>query len=240
MKKKKNQITLKKKEKNTANFLSRHPTFQAEARLSQFPRSRDLLDVLCLFLCSKELRQALERERKKDNQSMDPASRDSGATASSSSSSSSSPSPLQQQQQHQEPESCVKYFDALWFCYSPGHQLKQFYRYGNVDDCTGAWSSLWRCLSKRTARFAPSEQEAAEEEEKRRRRHPLWELRTREEAKAAWDAEFGHLDGSDGGGSGSEGGGTGAGAGGAERKKGGGGGLHARGGEATPAQGPTV
>lgn len=167
---------------------------------------------------------------------MNPPSRDGGATASSSSpssppSSSPPPPPQQQQQQQEPPESCVKYFDALWFCYSPGHQLKQFYRYGNVDDCTGAWSSLWRCLSKRTARFAPSDEEA-EEEAKRRRKHPLWELRTREEAKVAWDAEFGHLEGG--------GGDDGCGGGGEERgrRKGGGGGVHAEGGEATPAQVP--
>ena len=149
-------------------------------------------------------------------------SRDGGATASTSSTSASSTEKLAPSQPPppQQPESCVKYFDALWFCYSPGHQLKQFYRYGNVDDCTGAWSSLWACLSKRTVRFAPSG-----EGEPSAEKHPLWELRTREEAKAAWDAEFGHLEG--GGvieGNAKEGKGS----------KGGGGGLHAEAGGAIP------
>ena len=150
--------------------------------------------------------------------------RDRGATASTSSSSSSS-QPPQPQPQQQQPESCVKYFDALWFCYSPGHQLKQFYRFGNVDDCTGAWSSLWDCLSKRTVRFAPSEEEE-EGERSRMKQHPLWKLRTKEEAKAAWDAEFGHLEGGSGGGE--------AESAEAGSSKGKGGGLHAEAGEAIP------
>jgi len=161
--------------------------------------------------------------------------RDSGATASTSSAASSEPSPSPPQPPSQPsplppPESCVKYFDALWFCYSPGHQLKQFYRYGNVDDCTGAWSQLWACLSKRTVRFAPRE---GDESSGHVKEHPLWKLRTKEEAKAAWDAEFGHLDGGGGGGGAGEakeggearGGGKGGGKG---------GGLHAEAGEAIP------
>ena len=154
--------------------------------------------------------------------------RDGGATASTSSASTEElaqpppPQPsLPQPPPPPPPESCVKHFDALWFCYSPGHQLKQFDMYGNVDDCTGAWSSLWACLSKRTVRFAPPSGEG----EPAARRHPLWELRTKEEAKAAWDAEFGHLDG---------GGGVGGQAKGGKAGKGGGGGLHAEAGEATP------
>lgn len=153
------------------------------------------------------------------------ADRDGGATASTSSATSedlAQPPPPPPP----PPESCVKYFDALWFCYSPGHQLKQFYRYGNVDDCTGAWSQLWACLSKRTVRFAPD----SSEEDSSKRKHPLWELRTREEAKAAWDAEFGHLDAGGGG----DGGGENAKEGGKKAGKGGGGGLHAEAGEAIP------
>lgn len=148
--------------------------------------------------------------------------RDSGATASSPSSSDSNSQPPRPAPAPPPPESCVKYFDALWFCYSPGHQLKQFYRYGNVDDCTGAWSSLWGCLSKRTVRFAPSE----DENDQSKQQHPRWKLRTKEEAKAAWDAEFGHLGG---GGAGEEKAGE-EGSDGSKSK--GAGGLHAEAGEA--------
>ena len=155
-------------------------------------------------------------------------SRDGGATASTS----SELQPQSQPRPPPPPESCVKYFDALWFCYSPGHQLKQFYRYGNVDDCTGYWSSLWGCLSKRTVRFAPSPVNQGDGIEKK---HPLWKLRTKEEAKAAWDAEFGRLESNAGRGEGNgeagkegkEGGGRGSGGG-------GGGGVHAEAGEAIP------
>uniref|UniRef100_A0A7N0T1E9 Uncharacterized protein n=1 Tax=Kalanchoe fedtschenkoi TaxID=63787 RepID=A0A7N0T1E9_KALFE len=46
--------------------------------------------------------------------------------------------------------SCAKCFDALWFCYSPVHQMQQYYRLGALDNCAGKWSSLWDCLSLKT------------------------------------------------------------------------------------------
>ncbi|XP_020681458.1 uncharacterized protein C227.17c isoform X4 [Dendrobium catenatum] len=55
--------------------------------------------------------------------------------------------------------SCTKYFDALWFCYSPFHQMEQYYRYGHFDSCSGKWSSLFDCLSLKTKR--PDEVEFA-------------------------------------------------------------------------------
>ena len=58
------------------------------------------------------------------------------------------------------------------------------------------------------------------------KQHPLWKLRTKEEAKAAWDAEFGLLEGGSGGGE--------AESAEAGSSKGKGGGLHAEAGEAIP------
>ncbi|MBA0650552.1 hypothetical protein Goklo_017959 [Gossypium klotzschianum] len=46
--------------------------------------------------------------------------------------------------------SCTKCFDALWFCYSPVHQLQQYYREGVLDNCYGKWSALWDCLYLKT------------------------------------------------------------------------------------------
>ncbi|GFP88139.1 hypothetical protein PHJA_000957600 [Phtheirospermum japonicum] len=46
--------------------------------------------------------------------------------------------------------SCAKYFDALWFCYSPVHQLQQYYRQGALDNCSGKWSALYDCLNLKT------------------------------------------------------------------------------------------
>ncbi|XP_073111728.1 uncharacterized protein [Elaeis guineensis] len=46
--------------------------------------------------------------------------------------------------------SCTKCFDALWFCYSPFHQMQQYYRYGEFDGCFGKWNALFDCLSLKT------------------------------------------------------------------------------------------
>ncbi|TYI31676.1 hypothetical protein ES332_A04G001000v1 [Gossypium tomentosum] len=46
--------------------------------------------------------------------------------------------------------SCTKCFDALWFCYSPVHQLQQYYRGVVLDNCYGKWSALWDCLYLKT------------------------------------------------------------------------------------------
>jgi len=33
---------------------------------------------------------------------------------------------------------------------APVHQVQEYYRYGQVDDCLGHWSKLWACLKQRT------------------------------------------------------------------------------------------
>jgi len=82
----------------------------------------------------------------------------------------------------------VKHFDAVWFCYSPVHQVQEYYRYGQVDDCLGHWSKLWACLKQRT-KFA---EEAVHDPMKGK--HPLWSLRSKEEAAGFWEQEFGHVE----------------------------------------------
>nr|XP_011460694.1 PREDICTED: uncharacterized protein C227.17c isoform X1 [Fragaria vesca subsp. vesca] len=46
--------------------------------------------------------------------------------------------------------SCAACFDALWFCYSPVHQMQQYYRLGTLDTCGGKWSALVDCLTLKT------------------------------------------------------------------------------------------
>ncbi|XP_022898503.1 uncharacterized protein C227.17c-like isoform X3 [Olea europaea var. sylvestris] len=53
--------------------------------------------------------------------------------------------------------SCTKYFDALWFCYSPVHQMQQYYRLGDLDNCSGKWTALVDCLSLKTKRSSELE-----------------------------------------------------------------------------------
>ncbi len=33
---------------------------------------------------------------------------------------------------------------------APVHQVQEYYRFGQVDDCMGHWSKLWGCLKQRT------------------------------------------------------------------------------------------
>mmetsp|Transcript_25336 Transcript_25336/g.70869 ORF Transcript_25336/g.70869 Transcript_25336/m.70869 type:complete len:114 (-) Transcript_25336:396-737(-) len=79
-------------------------------------------------------------------------------------------------------ERCVPYFDALWFCYSPAHQLTEYYRYGTVDNCRGHWSDFMNCLGRKTKLYnnpAP-----------RKEQESFWKLRTPEEAAEFWKKEF--------------------------------------------------
>ncbi|KAL9225618.1 hypothetical protein vseg_001520 [Gypsophila vaccaria] len=87
--------------------------------------------------------------------------------------------------------SCTPCFDALWFCYSPVHQLQQYYRLGVLDNCSKKWSNLYDCLKLKTKR--PSEvQEILEAREKEK--HHIWTFRTPEESAAQWQKWYGHLD----------------------------------------------
>ncbi|KAL6511914.1 hypothetical protein OROGR_021511 [Orobanche gracilis] len=88
--------------------------------------------------------------------------------------------------------SCSKYFDALWFCYSPVHQLQQYYRLGALDNCSGKWSALYDCLILKTKRAS----EVEEILETRESSVPhIWSFRSPKEAKSHWQKHFGHLDG---------------------------------------------
>ena len=41
---------------------------------------------------------------------------------------------------------CTRYFDHLYFCYTPTWQLTQLYRRGELDSCQGAFRDWWDCL----------------------------------------------------------------------------------------------
>ncbi|CAM8943431.1 unnamed protein product [Rhodiola kirilowii] len=87
--------------------------------------------------------------------------------------------------------SCTKCFDALWFCYSPVHQMQQYYRLGVLDNCAGKWSSLMDCLTLKTK----SNTEVSEilETREQERTH-IWTFRTPEEASARWRDLYGDPD----------------------------------------------
>ncbi|PIN00988.1 hypothetical protein CDL12_26515 [Handroanthus impetiginosus] len=87
--------------------------------------------------------------------------------------------------------SCSKYFDALWFCYSPVHQMQQYYRLGALDNCSGKWSALYDCLMLKTKRASEVE-EILETREKAK--HHIWSFRSPKEAKVRWEELYRHLD----------------------------------------------
>ncbi|XP_019422767.1 PREDICTED: LOW QUALITY PROTEIN: uncharacterized protein C227.17c-like [Lupinus angustifolius] len=89
---------------------------------------------------------------------------------------------------------CSKYFDALWFCYSPVHQMQQYYRLGVLDNCTDKFKALFDCLMLKTKSNSELQEilEAREKEQKH-----IWTFRTPEEASYYWKELYGHLDNPD-------------------------------------------
>ncbi|KAI8573534.1 hypothetical protein RHMOL_Rhmol01G0284900 [Rhododendron molle] len=87
--------------------------------------------------------------------------------------------------------SCTKCIDALWFCYSPVHQMQQYYRVGVLDNCSQKWTALVDCLSLKTKRS--SEVEEILENREKAKPH-IWSFRTPEESASHWQDLFGHLD----------------------------------------------
>ncbi|KAL9416386.1 hypothetical protein AB3S75_039559 [Citrus x aurantiifolia] len=87
--------------------------------------------------------------------------------------------------------SCSTCFDALWFCYSPVHQMQQYYRLGVLDNCTAKWSALVDCLTLKTK---PSSQVEEILETREKAKPHIWTFRTPEEANSHWKNLFGHLD----------------------------------------------
>lgn len=85
---------------------------------------------------------------------------------------------------------CIKCFDALWFCYSPFHQMQSYYRYGEFDNCFGKWGDLVDCLTLKTKRLAEVEEILAERE---RARPHIWTYRTVDESSEHWWRMYKHL-----------------------------------------------
>ncbi|KAH7862154.1 hypothetical protein Vadar_000819 [Vaccinium darrowii] len=87
--------------------------------------------------------------------------------------------------------SCTKCFDALWFCYSPVHQMQQYYRLGVLDNCSQKWTALVDCLTLKIKRS--SEVEEILENREKAKPH-IWTFRTPEESALHWRDLFGDLD----------------------------------------------
>ncbi|XP_058108757.1 uncharacterized protein LOC131251809 [Magnolia sinica] len=86
--------------------------------------------------------------------------------------------------------SCTTFFDALGFCYSPVHQMQQYYRHGVFDNCYEKWNALFDCFNLKTKRS--SEVQEILEARARSKAH-IWTYRTAEEATTHWKELFGHV-----------------------------------------------
>eukprot|EP00898_Chlorokybus_atmophyticus_P005100 jgi/Chlat1/5591/Chrsp369S00857 len=86
---------------------------------------------------------------------------------------------------------CLAKLDALWICYSPLNQLGHYYREGEVEDCRTRWRQLLDCARGKDSAH-PDQQESEQKAAAPPMAH-IWQIRTREEATAAWEKEFGHL-----------------------------------------------
>ncbi|CAJ2678348.1 uncharacterized protein LOC123918148 isoform X2 [Trifolium pratense] len=87
--------------------------------------------------------------------------------------------------------SCTACFDALWFCYSPVHQMQQYYRLGTLDNCSGKWKAMVDCLMLKTK---PRSQVEEVLEAREKAKPHIWNFRTRYEASQNWQRLYGHLD----------------------------------------------
>lgn len=85
---------------------------------------------------------------------------------------------------------CIKCFDALWFCYSPFHQMQYYYRTGDFDNCFAKWGDLVDCLSLKTKRKEEVEEILVAREKARTH---IWTYRTVDEAAENWWRMYKHL-----------------------------------------------
>ncbi|KQJ90450.1 uncharacterized protein C227.17c [Brachypodium distachyon] len=84
----------------------------------------------------------------------------------------------------------VKSFDALWFCYSPFHQMQHYYRYGDFDTCFGKWGDLLDCLNLKTKSKAEVEEILLARE---KAKPHFWTFRTVDEASENWWRMYRHV-----------------------------------------------
>ena len=85
---------------------------------------------------------------------------------------------------------CIKCFDMLWFCYSPFHQMQNYYRHGEFDNCFGKWGDLVDCLTLKTKRAAEVEEILIARE---KAKPHIWTYRTVDEASENWWRMYKHF-----------------------------------------------
>ena len=92
----------------------------------------------------------------------------------------------------QVPTSCTKAFDRVYYCYSPVHQSRNYYREGVFDNCRDRMKTFRMCVMSRLRPQEESEKlyELEERKKQAKKGQPVWEIRPEfERATAEYDAK---------------------------------------------------
>lgn len=91
---------------------------------------------------------------------------------------------------------------------APVYQFQHYYKFGKADDCSGQWSNLYSCLKSRTkfkvqvpmshklhARHVADvllrHKIVVNVQAPEAPKHPLWTIRSKEEAEQYWKSQYG-------------------------------------------------
>eukprot|EP00210_Caulerpa_lentillifera_P005632 g5385.t1 len=89
---------------------------------------------------------------------------------------------MQSEEDSKKPESCLKYFDAVWWCFTPAHQIESYYINGQVDTCDESVKDFFNCLRGKLKVY--------KDKSPRRVIPSIWEHRTVDEAREFWKNDF--------------------------------------------------
>lgn len=92
-----------------------------------------------------------------------------------------SDSTLETSEKSRIPLNCTKAFDAVYYCYSPVHQAREYYIYGELDDCRGRLRKFRLCalsrLRPQNASEKMYEQEEIKQNIKQPKAKPVWQMK---------------------------------------------------------------
>ncbi|GMH42335.1 hypothetical protein BSKO_10254 [Bryopsis sp. KO-2023] len=86
-------------------------------------------------------------------------------------------------QEDEKSESCLKYMDALAYCYSPKSQWRSYYIRGGAENCQDFYDKLMNCFKGRLPATRPKAQKSD-------MYHGIWELRSKSQSGAFWQQDF--------------------------------------------------
>ncbi|EEP78380.1 conserved hypothetical protein [Uncinocarpus reesii 1704] len=152
--------------------------------------------------------QAFLSGMKAPNEPSQPSQSQTPPSSSSSSSSSSSPSPapalppssINPDALYPSTMSCRDAFDYAFFCQSFGGQWVNYYRFGELRDCSQHWSDFWFCMRTKSYSSEDRARMVVDYNRKKASRwktgptsQDVWDIRT-EPVKGAFEGDFAALE----------------------------------------------